>query len=113
MSNRLVGSATFIVSLSAMFCFLGFSLLSLWKTLRKRRLTVRELLVYVAGAGVAMALPNCFCIQSESYADIVVMWCDSPWGHSELQQRPGEHRQDDFLNDQAVIVVSVEGCRVV
>jgi hypothetical protein len=79
MSNRLVGSATFIVSLSAMFFFVGFSFPSLWKTLRKRKLTVRELLVYVAGAGVAMALPNCFYIESERYVHVVVMWWKVRW----------------------------------
>lgn len=79
MGDTLAGGILVAVSLVAILHFVGFTLVSLWTTLRRRKLTIRELLLYIAGAGAAMALPACFSSRSEKHGDMVLMWWDVHW----------------------------------
>jgi hypothetical protein len=72
MITRRVENFMYVISLVATACLVvAFLLWSLWRALRKRRLTIWELMIYVAGAGVAMAFPQCHYVQYEKYADMV------------------------------------------
>jgi hypothetical protein len=60
-----------LVSLLAMFCFMSLSLAHLGKTLRKRRLTTRELMIYAAGAGVFLAMPMSVHYEEHIWGDVI------------------------------------------
>jgi len=59
------------ISLLAMFCLVSISLVHLGKTLRKRRLTTRELMIYVAGAGIFMAMPMSVHFEEHRWGDVI------------------------------------------
>jgi hypothetical protein len=56
--KTLLANVAFVVSRGAMFGFAVFLLISLGKTLRRRWLTIEELVIYVAATGITLALPK-------------------------------------------------------
>jgi hypothetical protein len=73
-----VGDVTQLIALNVMAYFVVFLLVSAWKTLRKRKLTVFELMVHVAGFAVAFSIPQCFDLTS-SIADLDRAWIEVRW----------------------------------
>jgi hypothetical protein len=64
------GFHAFVISQAVALSLVCFLVLSLRNLLRTRKVTISELLVYVAGAGVAVALPSCFQLKFYHHADI-------------------------------------------
>jgi hypothetical protein len=73
MINEMLGSIAFLISILTSISFLCFLLVSLVRILRRRRLTIRELMAYVAGSGVAMALPGCFQVTTLKHRDVAMV----------------------------------------
>jgi hypothetical protein len=78
-NTPMAGSMAFMISVPLAICLIGFLLLSLAITLRKRRLTIWELMIYVAGAAVTMAIPCCFRERSDRYADVTILYWEVAW----------------------------------
>jgi hypothetical protein len=79
MSTPLLGDVLFLISLFATACLVVFMILSLWSTLHRRRLTIWELMLYIAGAGVALALPQCFYWKIKQHYDMIGIWHEVRW----------------------------------
>jgi hypothetical protein len=60
-------------------CSFGFLILGLVSTLRKRQLTIRELMIYVAGAGVIMASLSCFRFEPLRYGPSLFWYPEPAW----------------------------------
>jgi len=70
-SDTIAAMVASLISLVAMSCFVPFLLVHLGKTLRKRRLTTRELMIYVSGAGIFMAMPMSVHYEEHRWGDVI------------------------------------------
>jgi hypothetical protein len=70
-TKTMVAMLAFLITVVAMFCFGAFLFVSLRATLRKRWLTTREFMFYVAGAGMIMALPMWVQAKTSVWGDLV------------------------------------------
>jgi hypothetical protein len=70
------GFHAFVISQAVALSLVCFLVLSLRNLLRTRKLTISAIMAYVAGAGLAMALPSCFHLKFYQHADIVAAYYD-------------------------------------
>ena len=63
-----------------MLCLLGFIVFSLVMTLRRRWLALWELLIHIAGTGLTIAIPRCFRVKYDHFADVVVVYHEADLG---------------------------------
>ena len=81
MSDSYLAAAhlAFLISLGLATCLFCFLILCLVSTLRKRQLTIGELMIYVAGAGVIMAILSCFRFQAHRYGQSLFWYPKPAW----------------------------------
>jgi hypothetical protein len=79
MKHTLAGDIAWIISNALAICVFGLLLLSFAITVRKRRLAIWELMIYVAGAGITFAIPGCFRMRVHRYIPVVHMYYDTNW----------------------------------
>ena len=79
MIYRSAGDVAWAISIGqaiSMFGVLGYYLVM---TLRKRRIGVGELMIYIAGAGTIIAIPTCFRLEVHIDGDAGFMYFDANW----------------------------------
>jgi hypothetical protein len=79
MKSTLAGDIAWLISNTLAICIFGVLLFSFAITVRKRRLAVWELMIYVAGAGITFAIPGCFRRRGHRYVDVSYMYFDTNW----------------------------------
>jgi hypothetical protein len=70
-SNARLAIVASLITLAAMLGFGIFLVVSLRRTLRTRKLTMRELMAYVAGAAAVIVLPLCTRYKTHVYGDLI------------------------------------------
>jgi hypothetical protein len=73
------GDIAGIISNTLAICVFGLLLFGFAITVRKRRLAIWELMIYVAGAGVTFAIPGCFRLRGHRYFHVTHMYFDANW----------------------------------
>ncbi len=71
--------AASLITVVAIFGFGAFLLVTMGKTLRKRWLMTRELLIYASGAGIIMALPLFVRRKTTRWGDLINIYYNINW----------------------------------
>jgi hypothetical protein len=74
-----IATLVFLISIGLAICSFGFLILCLASTLRKRQLTIRELMIHVAGAGVTVAILSCFRFKALRYGQSLFWYPEPVW----------------------------------
>jgi len=70
-TNTLIAMAASLISVFAAFAFGAVLLVNLGQSFLNRTLTIRKLVIYVAGSGITMALPLCVRYRTRVYGDLI------------------------------------------
>jgi hypothetical protein len=79
MKDTLAGDIAWVISSPLAIWVFGLLLRSFVITVRKRRLALWELMIYVAGAGISFAIPCCFRLREHLHENGSHMYFETHW----------------------------------